>query len=234
MLHDQEHDLAAAEVLHSLVSLMERDETVKQKLDDPDRLFVPAARMHFFYACDAAAHHQLDEQRKHLDQAIAHDPKDADVLIALFETSRDDPVRRKRALALIHDADEKFLADIKQQPNNFVLYNMVAWLLGNTVGDFDQAVQYSQKSIVLAGVEEGGFIDTLAHCYAGAGDYESAVKYQIRAQELDPHTLQITRASSSSRRNSKRNAKTLRSWHAICCLRSMDGKSISPWPAGMS
>ena len=194
MLHDQEHDLAAAEVMHSLVSLMESDETVKQQLNDPDRLFVPAARMHFFYACDAAAHHQLDEQRKHLDQAIAHDPKDADVLIALFETSRDDPVRRKRALALIHDADEKFLAEITQQPNNFVLYNMVAWLLGNTVGDFDQAVQYSQKSIALVGAEEGGFIDTLAHCYAGGGDYESAVKYQIRAQELDPHTLQITRA----------------------------------------
>jgi tetratricopeptide (TPR) repeat protein len=195
MLHDQEHELAAADVIHSLVSLMDSDEKVKQQiLNDSDELFVPAARMHFFYACDAAAHHQLDEQRKHLDQAIVHDPKDADVLIALFETSRDDPVRRKRALALIHDADEKFRADIAQQPNNFVLYNMVAWLLGNTVGDFDQAVQYSQKSIALAGTEEGGFIDTLAHCYAGGGDYESAVKYQIRAQELDPHTLQITRA----------------------------------------
>jgi tetratricopeptide (TPR) repeat protein len=50
MLHDQEQELAAAEVLHSLVTLIETDNSVKQRMDDSSRMFVPAARMHFFYA----------------------------------------------------------------------------------------------------------------------------------------------------------------------------------------
>ena len=41
---------------------------------------------------------------------------------------------------------------------------------------------------------EGGFLDTLAHCYAGNKDYELAVKYQTLAAEKDPHSQAILRA----------------------------------------
>jgi hypothetical protein len=41
---------------------------------------------------------------------------------------------------------------------------------------------------------EGGLDDTLAHCYAGKKDFESAVKYQRLAMEKDPHSLAIRRA----------------------------------------
>ena len=108
MLHDQEQDLAAAEVLRPLVTLMKSDNEVKQRLAGSNHTFVPAARMHFFYACDAAAHQKLEERRKELDEAVVHDPKDADVLIALYESSQGDQARRKRAVALIRDAEEKF------------------------------------------------------------------------------------------------------------------------------
>ena len=202
MLHDEELDLAAVEVLRPLVTLMKSDKEVKQRMAGSNHMFVPAARMHFFYACDAAAHQKLEERQKELDEAVAHDPKDADVLIALYESSRGDQARRKQAVALIRDAEEKFRAEIAQQPNNFSVYNELAWTLGNTIGDFDAAIQYSEKSIAIVAEitrnqgsrEEGGYIDTLAHCYAGKGDFETAVKYQARAHELEPHTLQIARA----------------------------------------
>ena len=69
-------------------------------------MFVPAAHMHFFYACEAAAHQKLEERRKELDAAVVEDPKDADVLIALYESSQGDQARRKQAIALIRDAEE--------------------------------------------------------------------------------------------------------------------------------
>ena len=202
MLHDQEQDLAAVEVLRPLVTLMKSDKDVKQRMAGSSHMFVPAVRMHFFYACDAAAHQKLEERQKELDEAVVHDPKDADVLIALYESSQGDQARRKQAVALIRDAEEKFRAEIAQQPNNFSVYNELAWTLGNTIGDFDAAIQYSEKSIAIVAeltrdqgtIEEGGYIDTLAHCYAGKGDFETAVKYQARAHELEPHTLQIARA----------------------------------------
>ncbi len=87
------------------------------------------------------------------------------------------------------------------QPSDPRQYNQDAWLIGNTEGDFELAIQYSQNSIELLKnqpdelqFQEPGFLDTLAHCYAGKGDLENAVKYQAQAAELDPHTMQISRA----------------------------------------
>ena len=106
-------------------------------------------------------------------------------------------------------------AEIAQQPNNFSVYNELAWTLGNTIGDFDAAIQYSEKSIAIVAEitrdqgsrEEGGYIDTLAHCYAGKGDFETAVKYQARAHELEPHTLQIARALEQYRERLEKERK---------------------------
>ena len=79
-------------------------------------------------------------------------------------------------------------------------------------GNHEQAIRYSQKSLnilrdVIGAAEvvspseaselergEGGFLDTLAHCYAGNKDYELAVKYQTLAAEKDPHSQAIVRA----------------------------------------
>jgi tetratricopeptide (TPR) repeat protein len=110
-------------------------------------------------------------------------------------------VRRKLAMELIHVADKGFRENIAQQPTAPLPYNMDAWLIGNTEGDFDLAIQYSQNSLELLKnqpeelqINEPGFLDTLAHCYAGKRDFRNAVKFQARAAELDPHTMQIARA----------------------------------------
>jgi tetratricopeptide (TPR) repeat protein len=119
----------------------------------------------------------------------------------LYDTSANDPARRKQAMDLIHASDKLFREAIALQPADPLAYNEDAWLIGNTEGDFDLAIQYSQTSLELVRNQqedyrsmEPGFLDTLAHCYAGKDDLENAVKYQAQAAELDPHTLQITRA----------------------------------------
>ena len=48
--------------------------------------------------------------------------------------------------------------------------------------------------------DEGGLLDTLAHCYAAKKDFENAVKYQTRAAELEPYSKQIQHALDDYRK----------------------------------
>jgi Flp pilus assembly protein TadD len=68
----------------------------------------------------------------------------------------------------------------------------LAWLVGNTEGDLDEALRASHRSLELA-PETSGYLDTLGRCYFARGDCEKAVKYQSRAVDLDPHSGQIRR-----------------------------------------
>jgi tetratricopeptide (TPR) repeat protein len=211
MLHDQERDAEAAKVARSLVEAMARDSKVRVAAEEMQFQLKPTARLHFYLACDYGRKDQSAEQIKQLNLAIEQDPSDADVLIALYETSADSPDRRKDAMKLVKAADAKFRDEMAKNPNDFEAYNEDAWLIGNTEGNHEQAIQYSRKSLeILRGIvevvslseaseverSEGGFLDTLAHCYAGNKDYESAVKYQMLAAEKDPHSQAITRALS--------------------------------------
>lgn len=71
-------------------------------------------------------------------------------------------------------------------------YNQFAWLVSNTEGDLDEALQSSLQSLELR-PNTAGFLDTLGRCYFAKGDYENAVKCQARAVELEPHSGQIRR-----------------------------------------
>jgi tetratricopeptide (TPR) repeat protein len=202
MLHDQQRDLAAAKVLQKLVDAMNHDAPLVQKVQQVEQVMPPVARMHYFYACHYGAQNDREEQWKHLEEGIAQNPGDTELLIEMYRASADNPQRHKRVQELVRDAVDKLHNQIAVTSDDGLLcnlYNEYAWLVGNTEGDLDLAIQYSLKSIELArqpefGVTESGYLDTLAHCYARKGDYESAVKYQTRAVELEPFTLQIVRA----------------------------------------
>jgi len=172
----------------------------------------PAARLHYYLACDYGRKDQGAEQIKQLNYAIDQDASDADVLIALYETSANSPERRSDVMKKIHAADAKFRDEMLKQPNVAEPYNQDAWLIGNTEGDQAEAIRFSQRSLEIhrsaAGISEivslsdadesqrseGGLLDTLAHCYAGNHNYELAVKYQTLAAEKDPHSQAIARA----------------------------------------
>src|SRR5262249_33633105 len=109
LLHDQGRDREAAEALAPVVEAAKTDKQVRGSLKDLP--LNPQARLYFFQACDSAARRDLDLQKSYLDEAIAADPNDADVLIALYDTSAGDPTRRARILKLVQAADGKFHAD---------------------------------------------------------------------------------------------------------------------------
>ena len=70
--------------------------------------------------------------------------------------------------------------------------NQLSWLIGNTEGDQEQAVQQSRRSLELR-PHSAGSLDTLGRCYFAVGDQENAIKYQRRAHRREPHSQQIRR-----------------------------------------
>ena len=197
MLHDQQEDLEAAEVLKSLIASLE-------KLPNPaDVLGVGLAstrsRMNYFLACHWAAANEPAKQLEYLDTALAADPSDIDVLIACFHLPDRPAEFREKIVGLIKKAADGLRKQIADEPDSPVGYNQFAWLIGNTEGDLDEAVRFSQKSIELS-PDSGGYYDTLAHVYFTKGDYENAVKTQTKAAELDPHSGLIARPLETFRK----------------------------------
>jgi tetratricopeptide (TPR) repeat protein len=196
-LHDQGRDLAAAklqeEYVNSLTARMPNPQRPNPFFVEPTSPELMCSKMHYFYACHYAAQKDVAQQQQHLDQAIALNPEDPDIMIDLYRTSADDPLRRKKAVEMIQNLAQTLDDKIKGQPDDATFYNEYAWLIGNTEGDLDLAIQYSQKSLELD-PDRAGLIDTLAHCYATKGDYDKAVTYQSQAAELEPYTLTIVRA----------------------------------------
>jgi tetratricopeptide (TPR) repeat protein len=210
MLHDNLKELDAAQVLQGAVSAMEKDPTVLQAVErlgrDPGGI---RSRMHFFYSQHAA---EQKDEKKALEQlalGAKADPTDADVLIAMYRAPGADEAWRTNTKKLIASAAEHFRTQVRDytvqaraagtEPQREYVNrqlasacNQLAWLVSNTEGDFDEALRCSQQSLELR-PETGGYLDTLGRCYYAKEDFANAVKYQTRAVELEPHTVQIRR-----------------------------------------
>jgi tetratricopeptide (TPR) repeat protein len=211
MFHDMGKDLSAAEVLRELIDAMEKDPNLEARIEstsirDPDAF---RARMHYFYARHYRDKNDMKTHQEHLDKAIASDPKDADVLIAMFRVPKPTPEWQSNTKKLIweaargfHDDVDKFERVVNEQPDErqrgevgswlAMLCNQYAWLIANTEGDFEEARRCSHKSLELR-PGEAGYMDTLARCYYAKKDFENAVKYQAMAAKKKPHSGQIHR-----------------------------------------
>jgi hypothetical protein len=215
-LHDRGMELKAAECLKPAIELMfpEGDEakgelareTAKRAYRIPEGA---RSRMHYFFARHYNEQKDFAKEKKSLGDAIASDPTDADVLIARFRLPNLNAEERTEVNQQIDDTASKFRDDLndwreaaeeasdeqERASCNFqlaVACNQFAWLVGNTRGDFDEALKWSQRSVEIRS-EEGGYWDTLAHCYYGKRDFENAVKTQTHAVKLQPHSGQIRR-----------------------------------------
>lgn len=195
LLNDQERFSDAADVLEQYLKQMGNKPRGRQGRGaferSPDQV---TARMHFFRAKKYAAEKDAARQIEHLKKAIEHDPTEADVLIALYRVEQPQADRDK-VLTKIRNAATLFKQKLITSPDDTTSMNQYAWLVGNTEGDYDEAIRLSERSVELAGDEQrGGYLDTLAHCYAAKKDYETALKHQARALELEPHSGEIRRA----------------------------------------
>jgi len=203
--------------LKPIVDAIAADPNVAQKLQTATPLTASKLRstVNFYAACHFNSIHDAEQEWKFLQAAHNQERTDSDILIAMYRASEKNEQRRQEVVEYIGQAAEQLVRRINSQADDIQSYNEYAWLIGNTIGDYDKAIAYSQKSIELTmegrrefeGNEEvlslwpgsmdkepAGLIDTLAHCYAGKGDYESAVKHQSHAAKLDPHSMAIINA----------------------------------------
>jgi tetratricopeptide (TPR) repeat protein len=191
-LHDQEKDADAGRVLEETVAAMQRNIKEGTAENNGRRdLGAVKARMHYFLAMherdrDAAKH------LEHLDKAIEADPTDADALIALYRIPKPDEARRLKTAKQIEEAAEMFRKQIAKEPADANSYNQFAWLVGNTEGNYQEALEYSLKSLELR-PNTAAYLDTLGRCYYANKDYANALKHQRMAVERDPHSKQMRR-----------------------------------------
>ena len=186
MLHDQGEDLRAAEVLKPLAEAIGKMEPLPEKIAGraPGSI---RSRMNHFYARHWGQKGDRRKQREHLEAALGADPADVDVLIACYRLPEATPEWRQKTGDLIKKAADVLREKIAAEPEAAINYNQFAWLIGNTEGDFEEALKCSRKSLELE-PDAGGYYDTLGRVYFGKGDYASAVKVQTKAAELDPHS----------------------------------------------
>lgn len=210
LLHDQLRDEEAGQTLKVICDLMDKDEAAKEAceraLRDAESVY---SRMHLFFAVALVEKKEYEAAYERLTKAAASDPTDADVLIALYRLPNQPPERVAKTKRLIEEAAKTFRDEVEefrqasqQAPNEqfqaaqnqalATACNQLAWLVGNTFGNQDEALECSQKSLELR-PDYPGFLDTLGRCYYAKGDLENAVKYQSQAVKLDPHSGQIQR-----------------------------------------
>jgi tetratricopeptide (TPR) repeat protein len=191
MLHDQCQDLDAARTLEKLVEAIDAGRVVEAHLEGrkPDEI---RAQMHYYFARHWAEKGDAAKQRDALDKAIEANPSDVDVLIACYRLTGQKPEYHAKIVEQIKKAAAAIREKIAEDPEDFISYNEFAWLIGNTEGDFDEALKYSQKSLELS-PNLPGLYDTLARVYFAKGDLDSAVKQQTKAAEMDPHSALIRR-----------------------------------------
>ena len=188
MLHDQGDDEPAAEVLQEALTTTEAAINGGKQVDDlASDLKQTRARMHYFFACVAEKKGELPKQYEQLQRAIQSDDTDADVLIGLHRYPSLTTAQKADVKKKIQHAADKFRLQIQENADDATAYNQLAWLIGNTEGDYQEALNCSRRSLVLK-PKTAGYLDTLGRCYFAVGDLENAIKSQLQAVELDPHS----------------------------------------------
>lgn len=187
MLHDQGEEQDAADALQAMLDAMKKMGHADSELVGRSR-----ARMNYFLACHWQAKGEEAKHREFLDKALAADETDIDVLIAFYRLPDQKPDQQQKIRRLIQKAAADLREQVADQPDDASAYNQLAWLIGNTEGDLDEALRASRKSLELR-PEAGGYYDTLARVYFAKGDFANAIHYQTKALEMDPHSRQMQR-----------------------------------------
>jgi tetratricopeptide (TPR) repeat protein len=192
-LHDQGQDLDAAHTLEKLSTAADTGKISPQNLfgHTPGSI---RSQTNYYYACHWLSKNDVAKQRECLDKALKADPTDIEVLIACYRLPNQPADYHDKIAGMVRRTAAVMHEKVAEEPESSHWYNQYAWLVGNTEGDFDEAIRCSLKSVELASEENrGGYYDTLAHVYFGKGDYENAVKYEAKAAEMEPHMGMIKR-----------------------------------------
>lgn len=206
MFHDQGRDRDAYEAFKMAVDWMERDKSVVRMVQELSKIPMQIrSQMHFSHSQALAVEKKFAEQREQLELALRHDQNNADILIAMHRAEQTDDVWQAQTAERVRRLREHYRAQIAAANAQFstlqsdeeirylaMQHNQYAWLVANTTGDYQSALESSLRSLELA-PNEAGYLDTLARCYYALGNLEQATRQQRRAVELEPHSGMIQR-----------------------------------------
>ncbi len=187
MYHDMGDDPDAAQTIQDALKMVDQRALENLEAVADHSVAELRARMNYFLACHWQAKGDAAKHRQYVDEALKAYPTEVDSLIARYHLPNQDPDYRKQTRELIGRAVTGMREEIERAPEEATGYNQLAWLIGNTEGDFDEALRLVQKSIEL-GPDNGAYYDTMGRVYYARGDYPNAVKYQSLAAELEPHS----------------------------------------------
>lgn len=204
-----------ADVVKTLTPLAER---IKQDGEFRDRLIarrVPytdvQSTLDFHRALLLIEQGDSEAAKPILRKAYDMNKEDVDILIAMYRLDGDEEWKDSVAKTLdeqvrlaqsaVDDARNNLQRLGPSRISDFELaqeLNAYAWLVSNTAGDTEKALRFSRESLR---IEPGrsALMDTCARCYYATGDLESAVKMQVKACELTPHSPPLQRQLSEFR-----------------------------------
>ena len=185
--HDRGENKQAAQLLADVCNELEKNKRLKAQVMRSDSLKLYFSQRDYFLACQARDDGDYKLQRELLESAYRYVELDADVLIAMYHAPEADEAYRKKVKARIGKAAIELEKAIREQPLEATWYNHWAWLISNTEGDFDKAVEYSKQSLELS-PNSPSYQDTLGRCYYAAGQLEQAVEIQ-RESGSSPSSL---------------------------------------------
>lgn len=211
MLHDQQRDADAAEALLPYIKALDENEQFRSILEDQFEWPVNEHRARYAtfrgYALEAEG--KLAEAREAYERGFEDYEFDADLLIAMYRTPEAPEDWRAKTKTRIEDAQTHFKAEIAAsrqeveaasrsgniqaaQSQLALNCNQYSWLVGNTFGDFDDAVRRSEESLEIK-PGNSGYLDTLARTLFSRGDVEEAIRRQRQALESDRHSGALNR-----------------------------------------
>ena len=204
MLGELERHQDVVDVLRPLIERLEKDSKLKQQLFAMTMFSYAQIRSsaEFHEAMAAIADGNPDEARPLLVRAFQMFPTNVDILIAMYRLDGDPAWRDLvlRTLQVTTRQVEQSIQDLRDEARRFgqrddgVLsfqLNQYAWLVSNTEGDYQKALDYSLESLEMD--QDGAKLDTCARCYFAIGDFDNAIRMQKRALKLMPHSPPLVR-----------------------------------------
>ncbi len=214
MLGDLQREREAAEALEPSLKIGEKDPAALESVYTAiyGRAYTPAdlqAKIDHFMGLHHGREGDIELQKRLLQKALAVDTENIDIVIALHGIEDNDPAWREKADKLLAEHVQRIDSRMKELEQVLTTNedrdirgllgeefaqknNEYAWLVSNTVGDFQKAIACSQRSLELV-PDSWPYQDTLGRCYYAAGDYEKAVHYQKLAVAQAPYMQQMQR-----------------------------------------
>jgi len=214
MLSDLQREREAAETLEPSLVIGEKDPAALAAVYEAiyGRAYAPAdlrAKIDHFLGIHHGREGDIDKQKTFLQRALAVDTENIDIVIALHGVADDDKAWQEKTENLLAEHVRRIDSRLKELEQVLTTNedreirgliseefaqknNEYAWLVSNTVGDYQKAVACSRKSLELV-PDSWAYQDTLGRCYYAVGDYKNAIHYQKLAVAQAPYMQQMRR-----------------------------------------